>query len=143
MERDIISVPQRLEHIEQIGQETRSLLLEVLGSVGVLTERSKAHTKVLSDMRQEIRLVHERQNLQALELAKLPHVERDIDTLHERVRLLDARVIEVEKRDVRSTMIESAGTKLAGHVVTLIFALMLAGILWLLAIKDQIGGGAP
>ena len=142
MAQGISSVSERLEHIETLSRETRDELREVLGALGRLAERSDAHNQALADMRTDLRSIVQQQHIHAVELAKLPAIERSLFDLEERHRVLDARVGAVERFGERSGLFHKAAGTLAGHAVGLIFGLMLAGIVWLSSLSGKIPPGA-
>lgn len=143
MAQGISSVSERLEHIETLSRETRDELREVLGALGRLAERSDAHNQALADLRTDLRSIIQQQHVHAIELAKLPSIERSLFDLEERHRVLDARVGAVERFGERSGLFQKAAGTLAGHAVGLIFGLMLAGIVWLTSLNDKFPNGAP
>lgn len=143
MVKETVSVSERLEHIETLSRETRDELREVLGALGRLAERSDAHNQALADLRTDLRSIVQQQHVQAVELAKLPAIERSLFDLEERHRVLDARVGAVERFGERTGVFQKAAGTLAGHAVGLIFGLLLAGIVWLTSLRDKFPNGAP
>lgn len=143
MVKDQCSVSERLEHIEDLSRETRDAMREVLGSLGRLSERSDAHTQALGDLRSELRLISQQQQVHSLELAKIPAIERSLFDLEERHRVLDARVGSVERDGARTGVFQKAAGTLAGHAVGLIFGLMLAGIVWMTTLSSKLPPGTP
>lgn len=143
MVKETVSVSERLEHIETLSRETRDELREVLGALGRLAERSDAHNQALADLRTDLRSIVQQQHVQAVELAKMPAIERSLFDLEERHRVLDARVVAVERFWERTGVFQKAAGTLAGHAVGLIFGLLLAGIVWLTSLSDKFPNGAP
>ena len=94
-------------------------------------------------MRTDLRSIIQQQHVHAIELAKLPAIERSLFDLEERHRTLDARVGAVERFGERSGLFQKAAGPLAGHAVGLIFGLMLASIVWLTSLSDKFPNGAP
>lgn len=137
MSQEAVSVPQRLEHIESTTRDTAEAVREMQSSLATLLERSTATANVLANLQGKVDALAERQHLDALQLAQLPTIRRDVDALGEKTRVIDGRVVELEKASVLTKAHTATAGDLFKRLLDIAQALILAGMIYLFTLSTK------
>ena len=138
MSQEAVSVPQRLEHIESTTRDTAEAVREMQGSLATLLERSTATAQALANLQGKVDALTERQHLDAIQLAQLPTMRRDIDALGEKTRGIDGRVVELEKAGVLAKAHAATTGGFFKRILDIAQALVLAGIVYLFTLSSKL-----